>query len=63
MFETVEHYHEIVTVIDYSTLIKNILKISIRGEKSQLVDVKEMLEIEKSPFCNSSKNHQWMLKD
>lgn len=63
-----EHYNEIVTVIDYTTFIKNILKIVLGRKKCQLIDVEEMLEIEKSPFCNhysndSSKNHQWMLKD
>lgn len=57
------------TVIDYTTFIKNnILKISIGEKKRQLIDVKEMLEIEKSPFCNyysndSSKNHQRILKN
>lgn len=63
-----EHYNEIVTVVDYMTFIKNILNIVLGRKKCQLIDVEEMLEIEKSPFCNhysndSSKNHQWMLKD
>lgn len=63
-----EHYNEIVTVTDYTTYINNILKIVLGRKKCQLIDVEEMLEIEKSPFCNhysndSSKNHQWMLKD
>lgn len=48
-----EHYNEIVTVIDYTTFIKNILKIVLGRKKCQLMDVEEMLEIEKSRFATT----------